>query len=115
MVDTAGLLMHAVVHPADIQDRDGGILVMTTLFGLYPFLRKLFADAGYQGPKFRDALAKAKLFPQLCALQACVVARIPKTTRPASAVSDATEVLVRTVAVPQCSSAVNVDAVPVCR
>ena len=59
MVDTAGLLMHAVVHPADIQDRDGGILVMTTLFGLYPFLRKLFADAGYQGPKFRDALAKA--------------------------------------------------------
>jgi transposase len=51
--------MHAVVHPADIQDRDGGILVMTTLFGLYPFLRKLFADAGYQGPKFRDALAKA--------------------------------------------------------
>jgi len=59
VVDTAGLLMHAVVHPADIQDRDGGILVMTTLFGLYPFLRKLFADAGYQGPKFRDALAKA--------------------------------------------------------
>jgi transposase len=32
---------------------------MTTLFGLYPFLRKLFADAGYQGPKFRDALVKA--------------------------------------------------------
>jgi len=59
VVDTTGLLMHAVVHPADIQDRDGGILVMTTLFGLYPFLRKLFADAGYQGPKFRDALAKA--------------------------------------------------------
>jgi transposase len=52
-------LMHAVVHPADIQDRDGGILVMTTLFGLYPFLKKLFADAGYQGPKFRNELAKA--------------------------------------------------------
>jgi transposase len=51
--------MHAVVHPADIQDRDGGILVMTTLFGLYPFLKKLFADAGYQGPKFRNELAKA--------------------------------------------------------
>jgi transposase len=51
--------MHALVHPADIQDRDGGILVMTTLFGLYPFLKKLFADAGYQGPKFRNELAKA--------------------------------------------------------
>ena len=29
--------MHAIVHAADIQDRDGGELVMATLFGLYPF------------------------------------------------------------------------------
>lgn len=47
--------MHAVVHPADIQDRDGGKLVLATLFGLHPFLRKLFADGGYQGPKFKAA------------------------------------------------------------
>ena len=53
-----GLLLHAIVHPADIQDRDGGILLLTTLFGMYPFLKKLFADAGYQGPKFQEALAK---------------------------------------------------------
>ena len=59
LVDTQGLLMHAVVHAADIQDRDGGILVLASMFGLYPFLEKLFADAGYQGPKFRSALAKA--------------------------------------------------------
>ena len=26
LVDTVGLLLHAIVHPADIQDRDGGIL-----------------------------------------------------------------------------------------
>ena len=26
LVDTLGLLLHAVVHPADIQDRDGGVL-----------------------------------------------------------------------------------------
>ena len=32
--------MHAIVHPADIQDRDGGVFVMTTMFGLYPFLQK---------------------------------------------------------------------------
>jgi transposase len=57
LVDTQGLLMHAVVHAADIQDRDGGILVLASMFGLYPFLKKLFADAGYQGPKFRSALA----------------------------------------------------------
>jgi hypothetical protein len=66
LVDTQGLLMQAVVHAADIQDpvgdseaaslrdsRDGGVLVMATLFGLYPFLLKLYADAGYQGPKFQ--------------------------------------------------------------
>jgi transposase len=63
LVDTEGLLIHAVVHAADIQDRDGGVLVMATLFGLYPFLNKLYADAGYQGQKFRQALAKA--LPQL--------------------------------------------------
>jgi transposase len=63
LVDTIGLLLHAVVHPADIQDRDGGVLVLSTLFGMYPFLLKLFADAGYQGPKFQAAATK--LIPQL--------------------------------------------------
>ncbi|WGJ14919.1 IS5 family transposase [Methylocapsa sp. D3K7] len=58
LVDTLGLLLHAVVHPADIQDRDGGVLVLSTLFGLYPFLQKLFADGGYQGPVFQKASAK---------------------------------------------------------
>jgi putative transposase len=53
-----GLLLHAIVHPADIQDRDGGILLLATLFGMYPFLKKLFADGGYQGPEFQKALAK---------------------------------------------------------
>jgi putative transposase len=57
LVDTVGLLLHAVVHPADIQDRDGGVLVLSNMFGMFPFLAKLFADAGYQGPKFRDAAA----------------------------------------------------------
>ena len=53
LVDTQGLLMHAIVHAADIQDRDGGVLVMATLFGLFPFLLKLYADGGYQGPEFQ--------------------------------------------------------------
>ena len=56
LVDTQGLILHAVVHSAALQDRDGGVLVMATLFGLYPFLLKLYADAGYQGPKFQAAL-----------------------------------------------------------
>jgi hypothetical protein len=29
--------MHAIVHAADIQDRDGGALLMATPFSLYPF------------------------------------------------------------------------------
>jgi transposase len=50
--------MHAVVHAADVQDRDGGALVMATLFGLYPFLLKLYADGGYQGWEFQRAVKK---------------------------------------------------------
>src|SRR5262245_19899347 len=56
LVDTQGLLMHAIVHAADIQDRDGGALLMATLFSLYPFLLKLYADGGYQGAGFQNAL-----------------------------------------------------------
>src|SRR6201981_721743 len=58
LVDTQGLLMHAIVHAADIQDRDGGAVLMATMFGMYPFLMKLYADGGYQGPLFRRAVAK---------------------------------------------------------
>lgn len=32
------------------------MLVMATLFGMYPFLLKLYADGGYQGPQFQRAL-----------------------------------------------------------
>jgi hypothetical protein len=53
------LLLHAIVHPADIQDRDGGILLLATLFGMYPFSKKLFADGGYQGPEFQKAWRKS--------------------------------------------------------
>jgi transposase len=52
-VDTQGLLLHAIVHAADIQDRDGGVLLMAILRHLHPFLRKLYADGGYQGPQFQ--------------------------------------------------------------
>jgi len=51
-------LIHAIVHAADIQDRDGGALVMSTMFGMFPFLMKLYADGGYQGPIFRTAVKK---------------------------------------------------------
>jgi transposase len=58
LVDTQGLLMRAIVHAADVQDRDGGALLMATLFGAFPFLTRLFADGGYQGPQFTGAIRR---------------------------------------------------------
>ena len=50
--------MHAIVHAADVQDRDGGALLMASLFGGFPFLIKLDADGGYQGPEFQSAVKR---------------------------------------------------------
>ena len=55
--------MLSIIHPADIQDRDGGILLVKEMKKLFPRLMTLLADAGYQGPKFRNALAK--ILPRL--------------------------------------------------
>jgi len=44
--------------PADIQDRDGAVLVIEAIHQLFPWLRHLFADSVYNGPNLRDALAK---------------------------------------------------------
>ena len=37
--------------------------MLSTLFGMFPFLKMLFADGGYQGPQFQTALAA--ILPQL--------------------------------------------------
>jgi hypothetical protein len=41
----------------DPRDRDGGIPLLSTLFGQFPFLKVLFADSAYAGSVFRDGLA----------------------------------------------------------
>src|SRR6201985_988265 len=56
LVDTQGLLLHAIVHSAGVQDRDGGIWLLATLFGQFPFLAKLFADSAYARSIFHTAL-----------------------------------------------------------
>jgi transposase len=58
VTDTQGNLMGLVVHPANIQDRDGAGFVLASIRHLYPWLRHVFADAGYAGKKLRRALAK---------------------------------------------------------
>ena len=50
--------MLALVCAGDIQDRDGGILLLKTMRARYPLLKKLFADGGYQGPVFHKELKK---------------------------------------------------------
>ena len=56
LTDTEGNLVHAVVHTADIQDRDGAPLVLAGVITRFPWLRHVFADGGYAGEKLRDAL-----------------------------------------------------------
>ena len=58
VTDTGGLLVGAEVHPADIQDRHGAVLVIEAIHQLFPWLRHLFADSLYNGANLRDALAK---------------------------------------------------------
>ena len=60
LVDTLGLLLSVAVHAADIQDRDGAALVLTKRTrALFPFIVRIFADAGYQGPRVARAAANS--------------------------------------------------------
>jgi transposase len=53
-------LLKVVVHPADVQDRDGaGLVLDRRTRRLFPFLERIFADAGYQGAKAAAAVAKS--------------------------------------------------------
>lgn len=49
--------MSVVVHPADIQDRDGAGQVLRKARRLFPFIERIFADAGYQGPRMAKTVA----------------------------------------------------------
>jgi len=58
VTDTEGHLVGLVVHPANIQDRDGAVGVLASIRSLYPWLRHVFADGGYAGDKLAGALAQ---------------------------------------------------------
>ena len=49
IVDTLGLIMALAVHPADVQDRDGGKLLIEQLGTCFRRLKVIFADGGYAG------------------------------------------------------------------
>ena len=48
-MDTTGLVLRAVVHPANVSDRDGAYHVLEDLTQRFPTVRHLWVDAGYAG------------------------------------------------------------------
>jgi len=57
ITDTMGNLLEAVVHKADIQDRDGAPFVLSLLHNKYPSIAKVYADGGYAGEKLKHAIS----------------------------------------------------------
>lgn len=58
ITDTLGLMVGLVVHGADVQDRDGAPEVLKSIRARWPWLRHVFADGGYAGPKLKDAMSR---------------------------------------------------------
>ena len=58
VTDMLGLMVGLVVHGADVQDRDGAPEVLKSIRARWPWLRHVFADGGYAGPKLRDAMRR---------------------------------------------------------
>jgi hypothetical protein len=62
-----------------ISERDGGILLIATLFGRFPFLRRLFADGGIRGHNssrrspvyFRNSTSRSSSDPMRLAGSSC--------------------------------------------
>jgi putative transposase len=48
-VDTTGLLIRVVVHPANIRDAEGAKFVLIGLRTWCPSLQRIWGDAGYRG------------------------------------------------------------------
>ena len=47
-----------IVHPADVQDRDGAEALLRQVRKLVPFVERIIGDGGYQGPKMAAAVAR---------------------------------------------------------
>jgi len=56
LTDTIGLPVGMIVHPADVQDRDGAPGLLASARSAFPWLRHVFADGGYAGGKLTAAL-----------------------------------------------------------
>ncbi len=57
ITDTLGNVLDAVVHTADIQDRDGAPGLIESVRESVPTLTRIYADGGYAGKKLAAAIA----------------------------------------------------------
>ena len=51
------MLLNVVVHRASIQDRDGTRRLLRNTARRFPSIVKIFADAGYRGPRMAKVVA----------------------------------------------------------
>jgi transposase len=58
LVDTEGLPLRVVVHAADIQDRDGAVLVLGKIRDSFPGLELIWADRAYHARQVDAAVAE---------------------------------------------------------
>ena len=49
LVDTQGLVLKALVHPADVHDKEGGQRLLGPLKEVFPRMAKVWADSAYRG------------------------------------------------------------------
>jgi hypothetical protein len=56
-------MLGIVVHPADVQDRDGAEELLRKTRRLFPFVEVIFADGGYQGPIMAAMTARTESHP----------------------------------------------------
>ena len=55
MVDTDGRPLGLLVHPADVQDRDGAVPLLKRSRSRHPFVTKAFADSAYNSDRVANA------------------------------------------------------------
>jgi transposase len=55
MVDTDGRPLGLLVHPADVQDRDGAVPLLKVSRSRHPFIAKAFADSAYNSDRVASA------------------------------------------------------------
>jgi len=68
MVDTDGRVLELLVHPADVQDRDGAMSLLKMSRGRHPFVKLAYADSAYLGQLSRchGDIDRHRDRPQIC-------------------------------------------------